>query len=303
MNNSQPLTSILIITYNQIDFIHETLQGALEQDYDNLEVVVADDASTDGTADVILEYAKKYPKRLIPLVGGSNLGITANSNRALRACKGKYIAFQGGDDVFLPGKIRAQVEWMESDENRVLCGHAVQVIRSNDKTEVRKVSESNGTGKGYIDYIKNIAEPFVTVSVMVRSACLPVYGFDERFPLVSDWKLWIDCLKENGEYGYIEGVYAKYRRHEENVTLLRGVECAEDNIKIYQLLSKEKTNIKATQLLNRKLAVSYLFLSILQLRKRDFILAFKSALVGLVTNPFSFIQMFSYLLKSRISRI
>jgi len=78
--NNQPLVSIHIITYNQIDFIHDTLTSALEQDYENLEVVVADDGSTDGTAEVILEYAKKYPNRLLPLVGGPNLGITGNSN-------------------------------------------------------------------------------------------------------------------------------------------------------------------------------------------------------------------------------
>jgi prepilin-type N-terminal cleavage/methylation domain-containing protein len=55
--------------------------------------------AADGTARVVLDYAAKYPKRLVPLVGGPNLGITVNCNRALRVSKGKYIAWLAGDDV------------------------------------------------------------------------------------------------------------------------------------------------------------------------------------------------------------
>ena len=124
----KPLVSILIISFNQEAFIEEALKGALEQDYENLEVVVADDGSTDRTPDIILSYADRYKGRLVAIVGKPNLGITGNSNRGLSLCKGKYIAFQGGDDVFLPGKISAQVDWMEERDSRVLCGHQVEVF-------------------------------------------------------------------------------------------------------------------------------------------------------------------------------
>jgi hypothetical protein len=52
---------------------------------------------------------------------------------------------------------------------------------------------------------------------MARASALPSYGFDERVPLVSDWKLWIDCLASGGLFGHIEGVYARYRRHARNL--------------------------------------------------------------------------------------
>ncbi len=230
-----PLVSIHIVTYNQIDFIHETLISALEQDYENLEVVVADDGSTDGTDKVILEYAEKYPNRLIPLVGGPNLGITGNSNRALKACKGKYIAFQGGDDVFLPGKINAQVAWMQEDENRVLCGHQVEVFyEDGSRSHVLTPKLVSGVGCKWL--IENGC-PYGATAVMVKSEDVPEKGFDERLPTVSDQMLWIDCLGERGIFGFIPGIYARYRRHLRNVTGDHR-DCIPDQIKMFNLLEQ-----------------------------------------------------------------
>jgi len=216
-----PLVSIHIITYNQIDFIHETLTGALEQDYENLEVVVADDGSSDGTAKVILEFAKKFPNRLVPLVGGPNLGITGNCNRGLRSCKGKYIAFQGGDDVLLPGKITAQVAWMEKDDNRVLCGHQVEEFyEDGTPSHLQKLWLPSGKG---CKYVIEKGCPYGGASVIVRASKVPKSGFDERFPVVSDHYFWIKCLEDGGEFGSVRGIFSRYRKHSNNISKKRDV--------------------------------------------------------------------------------
>lgn len=233
MCNDEPLASICIITYNQIEFIEETLKSALEQDYKTLEVVVADDASTDGTAEVILQYAKRYPDRLKTVIGKVNRGITGNSNRALEECKGKYIAFQGGDDVLLPGKITAQVAWMEEDKSRVLCGHQIEVFYDNGSRS-HVLTPKLQSGKGCKWVIENGC-PFGATSIMVRSDRIPSSGFDERLPVVSDQMLWIDCLGESGRFGYIPGIYARYRRHSGNVTG-DNRNCITDQIKMFNQL-------------------------------------------------------------------
>jgi glycosyltransferase involved in cell wall biosynthesis len=216
---ARPLVSISIAAYNQRALIEETLTSALQQEYADLEVVVADDGSTDGTAEIILEYASRYPNRLVPLVGGPNIGITKNSNRALRACKGTYIAFQGGDDIFLPGKIEKQVRWFEADARRVLCGHDVEVFDGRSGRTMCLYSRDYPLVNG------NGARPFVrrgcifaSTSVMVRASALPKTLFDERLTVVSDWKLWIDILASGGEFGFVEGVYGRYRRHASNTS-------------------------------------------------------------------------------------
>jgi glycosyltransferase involved in cell wall biosynthesis len=214
-----PLVSIAIIAYNQIGFIEEAINNAVVQDFDNLEVVVADDGSTDNSAEVIQYYAQEYPDRIVPLVGGPNLGITGNSNRALKACRGKYICFQGGDDVLLPGKVTRQVDWMEADEQRILCGHDIEIFESSSGRILALWSDIKPlrSGEGAASVIRYGA-PFATSSLMVRASSIPPYGFDPRVSLVSDWKLWIDCLANGGKFGYIDGIYARYRTSEFNAS-------------------------------------------------------------------------------------
>ncbi len=214
-----PLVSVILPTYNQVDFTREAIVSAAEQDYSNLEVIVSDDGSTDGTIDVILECAQKYPGRVIPLVEGPHLGITGNCNRNLRKCQGKYVALSAGDDVFLPGKITSQVEWLEADENRVLCGHRVEYFDSStgETILVRGALASQWEGKGASSFVR-YGIVFSAVSIMVRSNSIPEYGFDERLPIVSDWKFSIDCLSSGGSFGSIDGIYARHRRHDRNTT-------------------------------------------------------------------------------------
>ena len=215
-NTFSPLVSVHVITYNQQKYIHETLASILEQDYDNFEIVVADDGSTDGTAEIIIEYARRFPRKIVPLVGGPNLGITGNSNRGLKACKGKYIAFIGGDDLFLPGKLTKQVQWLEKDENRVLCGHQVEVFYETGK-KAHKLTRFMTSGKGPASVILN-GPPFAATSVMVRASAIPEHGFEKTLFTVSDFMLWVECLISDKEYGYISGTYAKYRKHQNNIS-------------------------------------------------------------------------------------
>lgn len=217
MKNSQlPLVSIAIITYNQIDFIHEAILSALNQDYENLEVVVADDGSVDGTATVIKEYAEKFPDRLVPVIGRSNIGITANSNRALKKCRGEFIALQGGDDILLPGKIAAQVKWFSKSKERVLCGHQIEVFYMDGfPTHLHKRKMRSGRGPKWL--IRN-GVPFGATSIMLRTSAIPAHGFEPRLPNVSDHHLYIEILANGSVYGYVDGIYARYRKHANNIT-------------------------------------------------------------------------------------
>ena len=89
------------------------MNSVLSQDYEKIKIIVSDDCSTDGTVDLIKEYSKKYPKKIIPLFSDRNLGLTQNIDRATKHCEGKYISHLGGDDMMLKDKISSQVEFME----------------------------------------------------------------------------------------------------------------------------------------------------------------------------------------------
>ena len=212
-----PLVSVLIVSYNQVSFIRDAIESAATQDYENLEIIVADDGSTDGTVEIILECQKQYPGKLVALVGATNLGITGNSNRGLRACRGKYVAFMGGDDSFLPGKILAQVRWLEADLNRVLCYHDLDVYDSASNLTLYLWSERYIFRHGSARTVIRYGTFFGATSVMVRYP--KGLLFNPNISTASDWLMWIEVLeRQSGTLGHVDGVYARYRRHANNVT-------------------------------------------------------------------------------------
>ncbi len=211
-----PKVSIHIITYNQQDFIAEAIEGAVSQNYDNLEVVVSDDASNDATPAIVADYAARYPGRIIAILNRTNGGITRNSNVALRACTGDLIAFTGGDDILLPGKIRAQVDWFGDSPDRVLCGHQAEVFYDDGSRKAHPLTRRLVSGHGPSEFIRH--ESFGALTTMIRASRVPSWGFDERLPNVSDLTLWVDVLAAGGEYGHVPGTFARHRRHDANVT-------------------------------------------------------------------------------------
>lgn len=213
----KPKVSILIISYNQKDYVAEALESAINQDYENLEVVISDDGSTDGTAEIIAEWQFRYPKRLIALLNRDNVGITRNTNRGLHACTGDFIAFQGGDDILLPGKITAQVNWFEQDRHRVLCGHLIEKFYQDGSKSPHVAKIKLLKGSGPTEIIQH-GVPYGATSIMVRASEIPPYGCDEKIPSASDFLLWIEVLSSGGEYGYVDVVYARARRHNSNIT-------------------------------------------------------------------------------------
>lgn len=231
----QPKVSIHVISYNQELYIAEAIQSAVSQDYRNLEVVISDDASSDRTFSIIRELQSVHPARIVALRNEANVGITRNSNRALRACSGDYIAFLGGDDVLLPGKISAQVEWFQRDAGRVLCGHKTEVFYEDASRPPKLDREACREGVGPEQIIRHGA-PFCGSAVMVRASAIPDHGFDEAIPIASDLMFWIDVLASGGAFGYVDGVYARYRRHSNNISS-RHADMLNDVEKTYRMVA------------------------------------------------------------------
>lgn len=215
--SSQPKVSVMIITYNQAHLISETLNSVLAQDYDNLEIVVADDASTDDTRAILQHYAAQHPATFVLVLNERNLGITGNCNAALNACTGDLIAVLGGDDLFLPGKISAQVELFVRDPDVTFSYHPVEIFQSETGdvlyTTNRSRRESPLSGEEIIMH----GGVDGASSVMVRRSAIPAGGFDERLPVVSDWLFYIEAALA-GKVAKLDGVYGRYRKHQRGTT-------------------------------------------------------------------------------------
>lgn len=213
-----PLVSVHVIAYNQRYYIKETLDSILRQEYDALEIVVADDGSTDGTAEIIQDYAARYPTKIVPLVGGPNLGITGNSQRGLEVCAGKYLAIMGGDDLMLPGKISTQVDFMELHPDCSICYHDMEVFESDEISKSFLFSSIAKPRRGTIAAALRHGAFNCASSTLYRVSSISKRGFRTELPVVSDWMFTIDTLASGGWIEYIPTVLGKYRRHQHNAT-------------------------------------------------------------------------------------
>ncbi|MDK2597607.1 glycosyltransferase [Pseudoalteromonas obscura] len=214
---SSPLVSVAIITYNQKDFLKECIESILAQSYSNVQIVVADDCSSDGTQEMLREYDEQYPGKFTLCLSEKNRGITANSNAANDACIGQYIAWTGGDDLMLPNKLSRQVDYMEKHPEVAICYHDLDVFESDTNKTIRKFSEGATPRRGGIEKLMRYGCFLGAASAMVRNSDkLPSY--DNRMPIASDWMYWIRCLEDGGTIEYIPEVLGRYRRHSNNVT-------------------------------------------------------------------------------------
>jgi len=215
---TKPLVSICVVTYNQKHLIRETLDSALMQDYENIEFVVADDGSTDGTAEVVEEYSKAAPGKVIALTGGPNLGITGNCNRGLSHCRGKYVSFLGGDDILFSDKISLQVQYMESHPECSVSYHDMEIFDSDSGKTIKLFSQVSRPVNGGLQEAIRFGTVNCASASMYRAAHLPTDGFDPSLPVVSDWYLTIQTLAAGGRFSYIPRVLGRYRKHLANVS-------------------------------------------------------------------------------------
>jgi len=202
----------MVVTYNQAHFIRETLDSILSQDYPHLEIVIADDASTDDTPRILEEYAARHPGRVKPILNQTNLGITGNCNVALSGCTGDLIAVMGGDDLFLPGKLSKQVAAFRDNPDAALCYHPVDIFESkSNKTIFVTDQHAREDIRSYQDIILKGGIAGAS-SVMIRPEAIPPGGFDERLPWVSDWQFYIEVALR-GKVIKINEVLGRYRKH------------------------------------------------------------------------------------------
>lgn len=212
MSEHMPKVSVMIITYNQEHFIRETIDSVLIQEYPNLEIVVADDCSTDLTREIISDYQRRYPNIIVPVFNPKNLGITGNCNAAFFACTGEFVAVMGGDDLFLPGKLVNQVKQFINAPEVVLSYHPVEIFNNADKRVLYLTNQipREDLADAYEIIVKG-GIPGAS-SVMVRRSACPSKGFDTRLPVVSDWLFYIEVALK-GKVVKLNGLYGKYRKH------------------------------------------------------------------------------------------
>lgn len=125
-----PLVSVGMLVYNQKKYIGSAIESILLQEVNfNFEIVIADDCSTDGTREIILEYAEQYPEIIRLILQEKNVGLVENSKCLKRACRGRYRATQEGDDFWINSdRLQYQVNFLNTNLDYIaICGGLITI--------------------------------------------------------------------------------------------------------------------------------------------------------------------------------
>lgn len=208
--NEHPKVSVVTITYNHEAFISQALDSILSQQTDfAVEVVVADDASTDSTSDIVRDYAARHPDRVVPLVRPANLGIHANFVDALCASRGEYVALCEGDDYWTdPLKLQKQADLLDAKPEVSLCAHPV--VRMWEDGEEPDVVWPDEQERADLRYEALLRGNFVPTNSTLSRRLEDYSTIPDIMPL--DWYLHLRHAR-GSEIAMLDETMGVYRRH------------------------------------------------------------------------------------------
>lgn len=215
-----PKVSVVIPTYNHSRYLPYALESVINQSYANLEVIVIDDGSTDGTAEVIKPYHSK-----INYIYKENGGTPSALNLGLSRATGKYICWLSADDAFIEDKVSKQVGLMESDPSLGFSYTSFIVIDAGGKKQYEVNSPFYPNKQEMVT--KLMEGCFINgSSVMMSTQALKTVGhFDVGLPQAHDYDLWYRFLRHYS-CGFLPDHLLAYRWHGENMSKNPIEECS-----------------------------------------------------------------------------
>ena len=223
-----PRVSVIIPTYNQASYLSEAVESALAQSYQDLEVIVIDDGSTDNTPEV----ASGFPPGVI-YIRQENQGVSTARNNGIEMAKGEYLAFLDSDDIMLEGALQKSVDFLDQHPEAGFCYG--QVYRMDDKGRTLRLIGSRGAKTSCIrDGKEQIAlmlfrGDITPSTVLARRFCFEEVGlFNTTLHIGEDIDMWLR-LAMRYSVGYIAEPLAKYRVHPQSATIKGNFEALESS--------------------------------------------------------------------------
>jgi glycosyltransferase involved in cell wall biosynthesis len=204
--------SVVMVTYNHERFIAHALSSVLAQRTNfDFEIIVAEDCSTDGTRAIVMDFARRYPGKILPLLRERNLGMMRNFKDALAACRGSYVALLEGDDYWArEDKIQSQTDFLDAHPDHAVCCARAQFV---DETAGGQSGIYPGAPSGSYTIADLIQNNFiVTGTVMYRWGSVgPLPDWFLTLKL-ADWPLHI-LVGRSGKIHLMDEVMGVYRIH------------------------------------------------------------------------------------------
>ena len=242
--------SVLVVTYNHASFVRQALDSALAQRLPKpFEILISEDRSTDGTREIVQEYAERHPEIVRLLLSERNLRSNEVVARGFRSARGRYVALLDGDDYWTGAdKLQAQVEILDARPDMTICFHNVQVVDEGSRSLDRLW---NGPDQPELSGLHELLRGnFIATSSVVyrRAAVVEIPAWYESFFPVTDWPLHV-LFARQGRIGYIDRTLGAYRQHSGGLFSTLGErEKLEANADFYRRLRAHSSAALATEI-------------------------------------------------------
>ncbi len=206
-----PVVSVIIPTYNRASFLDEAIESVLGQDFQDFELIVVDDSSTDSTSHLLSRYGSRLTR-----LSQSHRGVSAARNLGIRSARGKYIAFLDSDDYWLPQKLSRQISFFQETPEVWICQTDEHWIRKGRRVNPKRIH------KKYSGWIFEKCLPLCLVSpsaVAMRKDLFREVGFfDESLPVCEDYDLWLRVSQRYPVFLLPEKLVVKRGGHDDQLS-------------------------------------------------------------------------------------
>ena len=209
-----PTVSVVLCVYNSERYLAEAIESILAQTMRDIEFVIVDDGSTDGTSAILRRYAAADDR--VRVVTRPHEGVAASLNAGCDLARGRYIARMDADDVALLDRLEKQVAFLERNPDVAVLGGALEVIDDQGRTTHVK---ANPSGDAEIRERLLHEDCMAHPSVMLRTEVLRAAGgYRTTFHHAEDYDLWLR-LAETCQFANLPGILVRYRVHSGSVSV------------------------------------------------------------------------------------
>jgi len=243
-----PKVSVIIPTYNCQEFIGRSMGSVLGQTFQDFELIIVDDGSTDNTKEIVKDFLKK-DKRIRYIYQENSGGPAKPMNTGILTSRGEFIAFLDSDDEWLPAKLEKQLELFKNSFNKnlglVSCNYNILSIEKNSQKILGEYKTPNFPSRNET-FQKLLRDCFILSesSVLTKKKILDKVGlFDESAGVkgFQDWELWLRIIK-NYDFSSLPKPLLKYYFHETNYSIGRIKNLRENTNFLEYIINKHKKN-------------------------------------------------------------
>lgn len=219
----EPLVSIIVITFNSSKYVLETLESAKAQTYQNIELIVSDDCSTDNTVEICRNWIDENKDRFVRtelITVEKNTGIAPNCNRGLYKAKGEWVKFIAGDDLLMEECVLINID-STLINNKSFYFSKFEVLGDLEVKNQRERYYETRTHLfegNQLDNLMYYGYYFPTVTFFANTAKLiELNGFNEEYPYHEDFPMWFKILKKGYCFTFIDHKTVIYRIHGDSI--------------------------------------------------------------------------------------